>query len=200
MVKRKTDDHITREDVQKEDVKNEDMKKEDDTQTMASNVKIDTDASLQPPPETTKRDFHGSCACGNVKLVVPKGTTILFSGYCHCKSCQKMTSCPVTSSFGINPDDVPDFSTTEETNLLGFTQITKEGGRRFFCKTCSIYLYSYQDGSLGVNHIPFDALTDIPPTSHWYYSNKIFPIVDGLPKYKEWPPMGPGMPCEVMED
>jgi hypothetical protein len=162
----------------------------------------DVEASKPPTLEKAQRDIHGSCACGLVHLVVPKGSTIFFSGYCHCKSCQKMTSSPVALSFGIDATEAPDFPTVEATDILGFTQITTNGCRRFFCKKCSIYMYSHQPdlGILSLNHIPFDALEELPPKLHVNYGSKVCRMVDGLPKYKEFPPMGPGMPFELVDD
>lgn len=150
--------------------------------------------------EKTKIDLYGSCACGNVKIVVPKGSTILLSGYCHCTSCQKFSSCPVTSCFGIPAIEVPDCPTEVETDILGFTQMTVNGPRRFYCKKCSVYMYSHWDSFLGFNHIPFNAFLEIPPKYHVNYIDKVISMKDGLPKYKAYPPCSSGMPSEILED
>jgi hypothetical protein len=154
--------------------------------------------------DKTKKDLHGSCCCGSVNLVVPKGSTILMSGYCHCVSCQLMTSCPVTSCFGISTVEVPDFPTEEETDTLSFMQVTENGPKRFFCKKCSVYMYSHwHDSTMSINflnHIPFKAFDEIPPNYHCNYMSKIITMKDGLPKYKEFPPHEPGKTAELLED
>jgi hypothetical protein len=156
----------------------------------------------KPTKDKTTKELHGTCSCGKISLVVPSGTTIEVSGYCHCSSCRKMTACPFQSEFAVPFDQLSKTFPIEVNDDIGLTQITKDGPKRFFCKHCSTYLYCTLENinMLSVNHAPFNAFQEIPPTYHWNYAERVISVRDGLIKYEGFPPMYPGMPFTVLEE
>jgi hypothetical protein len=164
---------------------------------------MDPLTAWKPVDAKTTKEYHGSCACGKVQLTIPRDVTIVMSGYCHCNSCRKMTSTPLHCDFIVPIPELPHFP-KDTTDLLGYTKITEHGPKRFFCTICSTFLYSCAENEkiqfFFINHTPFHAYHDIPPTFHCNYEDKIMRIQDGLIKYKCFPPLQPGWPVDVLEE
>lgn len=178
---------------------NEDVEQHDETSLPQDNRK-DPLVSWKPTKEITTKDLIGTCGCTKIELFVPQGSIVKLSGYCHCISCRKMTGCPFQSDFAI-PVEQLSFP-MDDTNDLGFTQITVDGPKRFFCKKCSTYLYSYVKGMelFFISHSSFNAFEEVPPTFHCNYGEKVIRIKDDLVKYNNFPPLYPGMSFDLVED
>jgi hypothetical protein len=169
---------------------------------LSKNKPRDPQTAWKPNRDKTTKDLFGTCSCGKINLVVPKGSTIDFSGYCHCTSCQKMSSSPFQCDFGVPLDQLLNIFPIESSGDIGYTRITKNGPKRFYCKHCSTSLYCVVEDMnvICVHHSPFNAFDQVPPTYHCCYGERVMDVNDGIIKYKEFPPMEAGMLFDVIED
>jgi len=123
--------------------------------------------------------LSGHCLCGGTRF----RTTGLVrtSGHCHCESCRRAASSPVTTFF-----TVPRESTELGGESLRF-YASSPGVRRGFCSKCGspmsfeterrpddidLYLASLDDG------------LSVPIHEHWHWGERVdwLNIVDDLPK------------------
>ena len=126
--------------------------------------------------------YQGKCFCGAVELQVtgePKA-----QGFCHCESCRSWSAGPVNAFSLWEPSAV---KVTKGADNIASYKKTEKSVRKW-CKTCGGHLMTDHPGW---NLVDVYAAT-IPefkfsPAVHVAYAEKVLPIKDGLPKFKDIP-------------
>ena len=125
-------------------------------------------------------DLSGRCLCGQVHWVSPG--PILWGGFCHCDSCRRATSSPVTAFFGVPRETLV---------WAGQTAVAEtSGGRvqRLYCPACGSQMSYQADHWPGEAHL-YAATLDDPsafvPKAHYHFAEKLpwLGVADDLPKY-----------------
>lgn len=123
---------------------------------------------------------NGHCLCGNIQFQI-EGEPV-WSGYCHCESCRRITGSVVTSWIGIKDTD------------LVFTRgrpvkFEVAGIDRGFCSTCGSTL-TYEANRfpnyIQVHIGALDNPNSIKPLAHVHFAEKIewFDVEDQLPRFE----------------
>ena len=126
--------------------------------------------------------YAGECFCGAVKLKVNGEPEAM--GYCHCSSCRRWSAGPVNAFSLWKPEAVT--ITAGHENIASYQG--SENSIRKWCKICG--------GHLLTEH-PIWELTDIYAATipnlafkaalHVNYQQTVLPMLDGLPKHKDFP-------------
>ena len=126
--------------------------------------------------------YSGACFCGAVAVEATGAPEAM--GFCHCDSCRSWSASPVNAFTLWKQADV---KVTKGEEHIG-TYHKTENSYRKFCKLCG--------GHVMTDHPPF-GMTDVyaatipklnfAPALHVYYSEKVLPIRDGLPKFTDFP-------------
>ena len=124
-------------------------------------------------------DLSGRCLCGAVRWQT--NAAPLWSGFCHCDSCRRASSAPVTAFFGMARDEV---------KWDGEIAInaSSEDVRRGYCGACGSQIYFQSTRWPTETHLyaaTLDDPTQFQPTAHFHYAEKLpwLKIDDDLPKY-----------------
>jgi hypothetical protein len=124
----------------------------------------------------------GECFCGAVE-VETSGDPVA-QGYCHCESCRSISGAAVRGFTMWTKDAVK--VTRGEDQLKGFN---KTGfSDRQHCTNCGGAVL-IQHPTLGMADVHAETLRgfDFQPTLHVNYQEKVLPVRDGLPKFKDFP-------------
>ncbi|GAN77337.1 GFA family protein [Acidisphaera rubrifaciens] len=126
--------------------------------------------------------YKGACFCGAVEIEVTGAPVAM--GYCHCESCRSWSASPLNAFSLWSPDAL---KVTRGAENIGEYHKT-EMSHRQFCKTCGGHLFTQHPP---LNMVDVYAAT-IPtlkfePAVHVFYSEKVLPVRDGLPKMKDFP-------------
>lgn len=127
----------------------------------------------------TKKITNGHCLCGNIQYCI-EGDPV-WSGYCHCESCRRMTGSLVTNWLGIKDTDLVFTKGEPKKYQVG-------GVTRGFCSDCGSSL-TYE-----ATHFPdyiqlhigsLDSPGAIRPQAHVHCAEKIewFDVNDRLPRF-----------------
>ena len=121
----------------------------------------------------------GRCLCGDIRYRI-EGETV-WSGYCQCESCRRMTGSVVTNWLGIKDTD------------LVFTRgrpakYEAAGVTRGFCPTCGsslTYEASHFPDYIQVHAGTLDDPDAITPRAHVHFAEKVawFEVKDRLPRF-----------------
>ncbi len=125
----------------------------------------------------------GGCLCGAVRYTL-KGE-LLWAGHCHCESCRRQTSSPVTSFFTIYEKDMM----FHGDKSIG-TYISSKDVERGFCKQCGspiYYMNNSRAGEIDLYAMTLDDPERFTPQSHAFLEEKIswLHLNDGLPKTEQ---------------
>ena len=121
----------------------------------------------------------GRCLCGRISYRV--NGPVVWSGYCHCRSCRRFTGSVVTSWLGIDDRDLEFDAALPAYHIDG-------GVTRGFCPNCGSSLTyaserfpSYVQLHLG----SLDNPDSITPRAHVHHAEKVawFEVDDDLPRY-----------------
>jgi hypothetical protein len=121
----------------------------------------------------------GRCLCGAVRYRFSGG--MLWAGFCHCESCRRNTSSPVTAFFG-----TPKAGFAFEGDEPG-AYASSPGVIRRFCRTCGTPM-SFENASLPdeihLYAVSLDDHSDFAPERHGFWSERVawLSIADDLPK------------------
>ena len=124
-------------------------------------------------------ELSGRCACGAVTWRT--SAKPIWAGHCHCDSCRRASSAPVTSFFGV-PRGSVDWAGDVAINA------SSEKVRRGYCPSCGSQMYYQSEVWPEETHL-YAATMDDPslfrPEAHYHYGERLpwFEVTDNLPKY-----------------
>jgi len=121
------------------------------------------------------------CLCKAVSMEFDE-TRLNWSGHCHCESCRRNCSAPMTSFFAVENDG---WQWTGEEPL---TYASSKGVTRYFCGKCGTPM-AYTNTKFPSETHFYAASLEKPevytPTAHFFYGEKLewLPIEDDLKKH-----------------
>ncbi len=121
----------------------------------------------------------GRCLCGAITFTLDAPPD--WAGYCHCESCRRNCSAPVTA-FLTGPA-----SGFRWTGAIPASYESSQGARRHFCATCGTPMAFEADHYPGEVHLYIASLDDpgaIRPREHVHHEERLpwFEIADDLPR------------------
>lgn len=128
-------------------------------------------------------DTHrGTCFCGTVEVEVA-GTPEAM-GYCHCASCRSWSASPVNAFTLWKPENV---RVTRGAEAIGHYRKSANSDRQF-CTACGGHLMTAHPvwGLTDVYAATIPGL-DFVPGVHVNYAETVLPMIDGLPKLRDFP-------------
>src|SRR5690606_13508031 len=126
--------------------------------------------------------YQGQCFCGAVEI---EATGAPFEmGYCHCKACRAYGGTPMMAYSLWQTDSVRVSKGAD--HLLRFNKTGMS--ERVACAKCGGHIMVHMPAH-GITDIFTGILPTLPfkPTVHVNYESTIFPMKDGLPKFKDFP-------------
>lgn len=145
--------------------------------------------------------YQGSCFCGDVKFTATGQPEVM--AYCHCESCRKWSASPVSAFTLWKPAAVE--ITQGLDKVAGFDKNPISGdealvSNRVWCKTCGGHLYT-DHPTMGLIDVPAAVINGLKftPAFHVHYQESVFPIKDGLTKFKDLPKEAGGSGIELDE-
>lgn len=126
-------------------------------------------------------EMSGRCACGAVRWRAPG--PVLWAGHCHCESCRRATSSPLTSFFGVSRTSV------QWIGKMGEIWSSGRRVRRQFCADCGTQM-TYQSETWPEETHLYATTLDNPaafePKAHFHYAERVpwLAVADDLPKYE----------------
>ena len=126
--------------------------------------------------------YKGACLCGAVQIETTGQPEAM--GYCHCGSCRSWSGGPVNAFTLWKPDAVKITAGAEHIGMYQKTPVSQ----RQYCKKCGGHLLN--------NHPPLglvDVYAATVPTLkfttgvHVNYAETVLQMLDGLPKFKDFP-------------
>ncbi|NVP57130.1 GFA family protein [Mycoplana rhizolycopersici] len=125
--------------------------------------------------------LSGGCLCRSVRFSVTG--PIIRTGHCHCESCRRATSSPVTSFFCVARAD----ASFEGEALRHYA--SSPGVRRGFCGNCGSpmsYETAERPAEIDLYVASLDDATSVSVTQHWYWKERVawFSCDDDLPKHE----------------
>ncbi len=123
--------------------------------------------------------LSGQCLCGQLRWRAPG--PVLWAGHCHCESCRRATSAPVTSFFGVARDSV-----TWEGEPSVF--VSSPGNERGYCGRCGSQMFYRSTRWPEEIHLYAASLDDpdrFQPEAHYHYAERVpwLTVLDDLPKH-----------------
>ena len=121
----------------------------------------------------------GRCACNEITWKTV--SSVLWAGHCHCDSCRRASSAPMTSFFGVARDSV--VWTGEAT-----VRQSSEAVERGVCPKCGSQVFIRSTRWPKETHL-FAATLDEPalfhPKAHFHWAERVpwITVTDDLPKY-----------------
>ena len=126
--------------------------------------------------------YEGACFCGAVEITargVPEAM-----GYCHCSSCRSWAAAPVNAFTLWQPQSV---TVTQGADKIGSYSKTPKSDRKF-CSNCGGHIMTVHEpmGLIDVYAATLPKLA-FKPAMHVHYAESMFPMKDGLPKFRDTP-------------
>jgi hypothetical protein len=123
----------------------------------------------------------GHCLCGAVTFEF--GGSPRWSAYCHCESCRRNCSAPVTAFFGVDRGDF------RWTGAAPAAYESSPGVRRLFCGRCGTPMAYDADRDARNIHLYAASLDDphaYRPTAHVFSAERLpwFAVADDLPRHE----------------
>ncbi len=127
-------------------------------------------------------EFAGRCFCGAVEIRV-KGKPEAM-GYCHCSSCRSWSAAPLNAFTLWKPENV---TVARGKDKIGVFEKT-ERSQRQFCQSCGGHVMTAHPGWKIID-VYAAMIPDLAfePALHVNYAEKVLAVVDGLPKFKDFP-------------
>ena len=124
-------------------------------------------------------DLEGRCACNAVTWAAPG--PVLWAGHCHCESCRRASSAPMTSFFGVARDSV---AWSGEVTIHRSSDTVERG----HCKACGTQVFYRSSRWPKETHLYAATLIDpeqFRPEAHYHWAERLtwLRIDDDLPKY-----------------
>ncbi len=123
----------------------------------------------------------GRCLCGAVTYEYDGERS--WSAYCHCESCRRNCSAPVTAFFGV------DRGRFRWTGAAPAAYQSSPGVRRLFCATCGTPMAYDAERDARNIHLYAASLDDpraFRPTTHVFIAERLpwFAVADDLPRHE----------------
>ena len=130
----------------------------------------------------------GGCLCGQLRYEV-QGEP-LFSGHCHCRTCQRAGGGPMGTGVGFSDGGFR--LTAGEPKLFTYQGDSGKNVTRRFCGNCGATVYSRLEIAAGLTIVAattFDDQSWIQPERHVYMASAQpwDPTHDDLPKFDKLP-------------
>ena len=131
--------------------------------------------------------MQGGCSCGAVRYRL--ASEPFDTGWCHCRTCQKISGAPALA-FTTVP--VEDFVVLSGEGVLGTTR-PNEFGKRRFCTVCGTPLtiqIDFQPDTIDLTVATLDEPDRIAPGFHIFYASRIAwaEAGDDLPRHDKFRP------------
>lgn len=125
--------------------------------------------------------MRGRCLCGNITFEVDSPVQSCVT--CHCESCRRQCSAPMTTYIGVSDDQ---WRWTSKTPKV-FN--SSPGVQRTFCENCGTPLSFRSEKMSAVMHLYVAAMEEpekFAPTLHVAFEEKLpwLQLADGLPTFK----------------
>lgn len=123
--------------------------------------------------------LSGRCACGAITWQSPG--PVLWAGHCHCESCRRVSSAPITSFFGVPRQSV-------EWTGEAVVRRSSAGNERGHCGACGSPLFFRSGRWPDESHLYAATLDDprhFKPEAHFHWAERMpwLIVADDLPKY-----------------
>jgi hypothetical protein len=129
-------------------------------------------------------EHKGKCFCGAIEFSVSGDPVAM--GFCHCDSCRHWSAGPVNAFTLWQPSAL---KVTKGADQVGTYNKTPQSYRKW-CKACGGHLFT-DHPTLGGGLVDVYAAMlpklAFKPGLHVFYGEKVLPIKDGLPKFKDAP-------------
>jgi hypothetical protein len=126
--------------------------------------------------------LRAGCICGAVEISIAGEPSVM--AYCHCESCRGWLGAPIHAA-SLWP--TPNVTIEKGAEQLGTFKRT-EASHRQFCTACGAPVL-VRHPQIGLTDVPAGSVTGLAfePTLHVHYGEKVLRVVDGLPKFKDFP-------------
>ena len=134
-----------------------------------------------------REGFAGGCLCGKLRFAARARP--VWSGYCHCRMCQRSTGAPVLAWASVPAES---FSYLEGSPSI---YRSSASGQREFCGTCGAQI-AFREGNAPTVEINLGSLDEpgsVEPRVHIYTDSRIpwFDTADDLPRFPDGGPDDP---------
>jgi len=134
---------------------------------------------------------RGRCLCGQVRFAA-RGEP-LWVAHCHCESCRRATSSPITTYAGYLATEV------EWTAAAPASYASSPGVTRRFCPRCGAPMSFEGENAPGEIHLfaaSFDDPESLAPNCHVFVEEQLgwLHVADNLPRYAKTARVGPPLP------
>ena len=126
-------------------------------------------------------EVTGQCLCGAVTYAYTG--EVNWTGHCHCESCRRNCSAPVTTFFAVNNGQ------WRWTGAEPSVYESSPGAKRYFCAKCGTpmaYTCVKFDHEIHFYAASLDDPTDFTPTQHFHYEERLpwLHLSDDLKKHE----------------
>ncbi len=132
---------------------------------------------------------EGGCFCGSVQFSLTSEPEAM--AYCHCDSCRQWSASPVSAFTLWNPEQLK--ITQGQDQIVSFdknpgSNDTTVVSIRKWCKNCGGHIFTEHPG-MNLIDVPAVVIKGLrfAPGFHVRYQETVFPIKDGIPKFKDLP-------------
>ncbi len=131
---------------------------------------------------TSQERHRGRCFCGSVEIEVTGAPEAM--GYCHCTSCREWSASPVNAFTLWKPSAVEVVRGRE----LVATYRKSDRSHRKWCTSCGGHLLT-DHPAWGLVDVYAATLPTVrfTPGLHVNYQDRVLPMMDGLPKLRDFP-------------
>ena len=128
------------------------------------------------------KTYSSGCFCGAVQVEIQGDPAV--QAFCHCGSCRGWLGAPIHAA-ALWP--TPTVNVVKGADKLGVFKKT-EASHRHFCTSCGSPVL-VRHPTLGMTDVPAGLVAGLAyqPTLHVNYGEKVLPMRDGLPKFKDFP-------------
>lgn len=125
---------------------------------------------------------ESGCLCGAVQLEITGDPAAM--AFCHCETCRRWLAAPIHAA-SLWP--TPNVRVAKGEDKLRLFKKT-EASHRQFCGECGAAVL-IRHPQMGLTDVPAGSIAGFAyaPTVHVNYGEKVVPLRDGLPKYKDFP-------------
>ncbi len=137
----------------------------------------------------TTPKYSARCFCGSVSFTLTGKPELM--AYCHCDSCRHWSAGPVSAFSLWQPGSLE--IVKGEDKLASYDKHSSETGGdilsdRVWCSSCGGHLFT-RHPQMGLIDVPCVIIEDLEfqPVFHVHYQERVLPINDDLPKYRDLP-------------